>query len=95
MFPEGQFCEWDTERKYRKENIEIYAVLNQLPEFGKTETVNRPRKVKVKHTTTLTTILKHPEYVIPGIPVFYIIPIQGSYRDKFLKIPIDSLKSGY
>lgn len=95
MFPEGQYCDWDIEQKYRPDTVEVYAVFNQLPEFGKTSTVNRPRKVRVKPQTTLSTILKHAEYVVPGIPVFYIIPSVGSYRDTFMKIPIDTLKSGY
>lgn len=95
MFPEDQFCEWDAERKYIKDKVEVYAVFNQVPEFGKTMTINRPRKIRVKHQTTLNTILKHPEYVIPGIPVFYIVPVLGTYREEFLKIPIDSLRSGY
>jgi hypothetical protein len=95
MLPVDQYCEWDLDRKYRHNNVEIYVVFNQVREFGKAESPNRARKVRVRQQTTLNTILKHKEYVVPGIPVFYLLPTLGDYRDTFLRIPIDSLKTGY
>jgi hypothetical protein len=36
MFPPGEFCEWDLDRAYSVETIEVYAILNQVAPHGKT-----------------------------------------------------------
>jgi tetratricopeptide (TPR) repeat protein len=95
MFPPGEFCEWDLDHNYSLDKMEVYAILNQVPPLDKKKDYGKPRKVRLKSTTQLKTILQHPEYVVPGIPVFYIISTVGSFKEEFLKKAIESLKQGY
>jgi len=92
MFPQNEFPDWDIYKKYSRNNIEIYAILNQVvPLDPKKKTDKRPRKLRVKHTTELKEVLQHSEYVVPGTPVFYVISTQSTFKSKFLKMPIDTL----
>lgn len=43
--------------------------------------------------STLKDILTRPEYVVPGIPVFFVITPE--YKKSFLSLPFDTLKDGY
>lgn len=95
MFPGGDsFCEWDVDRKYVHSQIEIYFVVNQSPAFLKKESqaavvAPRPRKIKVNHNTPLKRVLEHPEYVIPGYPVFYVVTTGSVFKEAFLKRRFD------
>lgn len=92
MFPGDSFCEWDAEQKYVHSKIEIFFVVNQSPAFLKKEANpggSRPRKIKVNHTTPLRKVLEHPEYVVPGYPVFYIVVAGSKFKEEFLKRRFD------
>lgn len=90
MFPGDSFCEWDSDKKYIYSNLEVFFVVNQSPAFMKkasssSTTDLRPRKIKVNHTTKLKKVLEHPEYVVPGYPVFYIVVAGSKFKEDFLK----------
>jgi hypothetical protein len=38
----------------------------------------------LKHSTELRKVLTHPEYVVPGYPVFYIVVEGTSFKEVFL-----------
>eukprot|EP01125_Pyxidicula_operculata_P008277 TRINITY_DN2792_c0_g1_i2.p1 TRINITY_DN2792_c0_g1~~TRINITY_DN2792_c0_g1_i2.p1 ORF type:complete len:261 (-),score=66.44 TRINITY_DN2792_c0_g1_i2:11-793(-) len=91
MFPPGEFCDWDTRKAYTYPDLEVYAVFNQVPPLeGPTER-GPQKKVKINHASPLIKVLQHPEYVVPGIPIFYVISTKGTYKNKFLKIPVSEL----
>lgn len=92
MFPGGSFCDWDSEHKYIHSQIEVFFVVNQSPAFMKKDSIKgdqRPRKIKVNHTTQLRKVLEHPEYVVPGYPVFYIVVTGSKFKEEFLKRRFD------
>ena len=94
MFPGDSFCEWDEKQKYVHSNLEVYFVVNQSPAFLKKESqaaviAPRPRKIKVNHNTPLKRVLEHPEYVVPGYPVFYIVVTGSEFKEAFLKRRFD------
>lgn len=89
MFPEGERLPWDTKGHYKRSTIEIYVIMNHVEPMVGESTGKRPRKVKVNPSSSLSKVLSHPEYVMPGIPVFYIV--SENYRPTFLKIPIEVL----
>lgn len=94
MFPGDTFCDWDTKHKYVHSNLEVYFVLNQSPAYLKKESqaaviAPRPRKIKVNHATPLKKVLEHPEYVVPGYPVFYIVVTGSEFKEAFLKRRFD------
>lgn len=92
MFPGDSFCEWDSDRKYIHSQIEVFFVVNQSPAFMKKDANKgdqRPRKIKINHTTQLRKVLEHPEYVVPGYPVFYIVVSGSKFKEEFLKRRFD------
>lgn len=90
MFPEGETLPWDERRHYRRESIEVYVIFNQVAPLGKTQSSSkRPRKVRINQDTLLSKVLSHPEYVMPGIPCFYIV--SQFYKPIFLKRAIEAL----
>jgi len=92
MFPPNEFPDWDVYKKYTHESLEVYAILNQVtPLDVSKKTDKRPRKVRIKESTELLKVLQHPEYVVPGTPVFYVISSNSIFRSKFLKMSIDAL----
>jgi hypothetical protein len=89
MFPTDQRCDWDTEKKYVHNNVEVYFVANHvLPFKEKMKRDKRKRKIRVKHTTTLKKVLTHHEYVVPGFPVFWIVVADSPYKEKYLQSEI-------
>ena len=38
----------------------------------------------VNEKSLLGEVLSRPDYVIPGIPVFFVIPKNSDYRERFL-----------
>jgi tetratricopeptide (TPR) repeat protein len=92
MFPPNEFADWDVYKKYTRESIEVYAVLNQVtPIDPSKKTDKRPRKVRIKETSNLLKVLQHQEYVVPGRPIFYVISANSTFKSKFLKMSIDNL----
>jgi len=92
MFPENEFPDWDTHKKYSRADIEVYAILNQVAPYDqRKKTDKRPRKIRINHSTTLKQVLEHAEYVVPGTPVFYVISTKSTFKEKFLKMSIDAL----
>lgn len=92
MFDGKNFCQWDTEKKYIHDQLEVYVIVNHVKPYlkdteGKKHNT-RSRKVRIKHTTTLKQVLEHPEYVVPGYPVFYIVVKESNFKTEFLKRPI-------
>ena len=47
------------------------------------ETATRPIKVKQSHT--LAEILSFADYIVPGVPVFFILAKGSIFREKFLE----------
>jgi len=98
MFPnDAKALPWDTDKKYRQKDLEIYFICNQSYPLvlGKNKKLpgdkNRKRKVKVRQTTNLRKVLLHEEYVVPGFPVFYVVVANSSYKEKFIKMDFDNL----
>jgi len=91
MFPgDGQFPDWDVNQGYVHNNLDIYAIVNHTNPY--TESIKkrkRKRKVKLNHTTKLIKLLQHPEYVVPGIPVIYVLRNESKAKSIFLQTPID------
>jgi hypothetical protein len=86
MFPVDQRCDWDVEKKYIHPNLEVYFIANHVVPFkSKLKKEKRKRKIRVKHTTALKTVLTHPEYVVPGFPVFWIVVNESKYKEQFLQ----------
>lgn len=89
MFNGDYFCEWDTERKYVADKLEAYVILNHVTPYIEKSKRERPRKIRIKHSTPLKKILEHPEYVVPGYPVIYLVVSGSPFKEEFLKRPID------
>eukprot|EP00026_Physarum_polycephalum_P001325 Phypoly_transcript_01326.p2 GENE.Phypoly_transcript_01326~~Phypoly_transcript_01326.p2 ORF type:complete len:339 (+),score=57.25 Phypoly_transcript_01326:2158-3174(+) len=87
MFPAGTFLEWDTEKKYKQQDLEIYFETNWSKPVSKPRP-NAPKErklVKVRQTTTLRKVLQHEGYIIPQIPAFYILVANSPFKNKFLQ----------
>lgn len=86
MFPNDQFCSWDTEKKYIHTNLEIFFFTNQTRAFiEKDPNPKNIRKIKANQNTILKKVLEHTEYVVPGYPIFYIVPKHSKFKEEFLK----------
>jgi len=94
MFPSNNsiseeipFASWDSEHKYKLEDLEIYVEVGVTEPFKNTSpSKNCKRKwIKVRSTTTLKTVLTHPNYVVPQFPSFHIV-VPGPFKDQFLII---------
>lgn len=64
MFPQGSFPEWDVERKYTLDKLELYFETNWTKPISKgRENAKKDKKlVKVRRTTTLRKVLQHEGY---------------------------------
>jgi len=92
MFPGDEFPDWDSNKKYVHSLLEIYSIVNHTtPVIEESKERKRKRKVKLNQTTKLIKILQHPEYVVPGIPVFYIFRKETPTKSTFLTTHIDEL----
>jgi len=92
MFPGDEFPDWDTNRKYIYNTLDIYTIVNHTaPIIPETKERKRKRKVKINRSTKLIKVLQHPEFVIPGIPVFYIFRKETKAKTLFLETLIDDL----
>lgn len=49
-------------------------------EYGK----NAARAQRVDQGSTLQKILQRPDYVVPGVPAFFVVAKDTEYRAKFL-----------
>lgn len=78
---------WDTALAYEPRNLLVYyevgwtKPIDEAP-MTDAECVRARKRVKVDKTQPLSQILAAADYIIPGIPAFYIIP--KHHRDKFL-----------
>lgn len=88
MFPPNQFTDWDKERKYQLENLEIYAMVGSvkpLKPLPSNRSSIKKRWIKIKPTTTLQKLTTHIDYVIPQYPVVYIVTTNSKFRNEMLK----------
>jgi len=68
---------WDEKKDYLVENLLIYYETDWTEPLSGAKARKRQKgeqKVKIDPSWTLDRILRDPRYVIPGLPVFYIIP---------------------
>jgi len=94
MFPPNEYPDWDVYKKYSRDSLEVYAILNQVPPLDPSKKTNeRPRKVRIKESSPLIKLLQHKSYVLPGLPILYMISSKSSFKSKFLKMSIDELKN--
>jgi len=92
MFPGDDFPDWDIARKYVYNVLEVYSVLNHTKPLNKNiENQKRKRKVKLRHESQIIKLLTHPEYIVPGMPVFYIVRKDTKTKSQFLISDIDDL----
>lgn len=89
MFGEGVQVPWDKEQKYKLPNLELYVELGVATPLKPSTRVYTRRWLKIKQTTTLSKLLKHVDYVIPGFPVIYVVVNPSSFRTSFLKRKLD------
>eukprot|EP01112_Ceratiomyxa_fruticulosa_P015052 TRINITY_DN437_c0_g4_i1.p1 TRINITY_DN437_c0_g4~~TRINITY_DN437_c0_g4_i1.p1 ORF type:complete len:435 (+),score=99.92 TRINITY_DN437_c0_g4_i1:159-1463(+) len=80
--------EWDSDKKYVIENLEIYFETSccaplMLPKDRSYNPEDR-KYTRVRHETKLEKVLTHKSYVMPKYPVFYIVVNPSSFRDQFL-----------
>jgi len=92
MFPGDEFPDWDAFKKYVFNDLNVYCIVNQTtPNIEEKKERKRKRKVKVHPTTKLIKVLQHPEYIVPGIPVFYIFRKDTKAKTTFLNTFIEEL----
>jgi hypothetical protein len=89
MFPSDSLPEWDVEKKYSLDNLEIYFEAGCTTPIQPTSKVYKKRWIKVRQTTTLGKVLSHPDCVVPGFPVFYIVAANSKFREELLKRELD------
>ena len=78
---------WDLEGKYKLENLEIYfeAHCTKPLKPSSANRIGRRRWIRVLPTSQLIKSLTHPDFVMPGIPVFYIVVSGSKFRDELLR----------
>eukprot|EP01132_Coremiostelium_polycephalum_P005169 gene5169-6434_t len=86
MFPPGtDYAPWDKEKAYTLDRIEVYFETNWTkPVDPSIKLKSEKRWIRVKHTTEIIKVLQHKEYIIPSIPIFYIISRGTKYYKSFL-----------
>ena len=68
--------EWDSHGKYRRQTVEMYVELRKSP---------KPKIARLKPSSTLRDLLRHPQYVLPRMPVISIVSTQSkAFRKTFL-----------
>lgn len=77
---------WDGEAVYTLSNLEIYTEVGVVQPLDPTPTKQNIKKrwIKVRQTTSLQTVLSHPDYVVPHFPVFYVISSASVFKNTFL-----------
>jgi len=90
MFPPQvkDYAPWDTEKKYVLDDLEIYFEANSTPPLDpkmKKAGNNKRRWIKVKPTTSIKKALSHPDHIVPGVPIFYVVVNGSRYKDVFLQ----------
>jgi len=98
MFPGDDFPDWDINKKYIHNVLEVYTIVNHtepIREYKDRPKNKRKRKVKINHTSTLSKVFTHPEYIIPGIPVFYVLRKETKAKSQFLVGDIELLGKNY
>jgi len=92
MFPGDYFCPWDQEKKYVFFNLEVYLITNASEALKKEEKKEerKQKKMRVRHETELLKVLKHREFVVPGLPVFWVVVKESKYKDVFLQTPVSA-----
>jgi len=95
VFPGGDhWAEWDVHHQYDYQRIEIYTVLSHVQPLQKSKRTGKmPNRILVDKNSTLKEILKNPDYIVPGNPVFWIVTPE--YREAFFKLTFETLNTGY
>jgi len=95
VFPGGnQWAEWDTAHHYDHQRVEVYTVLHHVEALEKKKRTGKiPRRIQLRRNSTLREILTNPDYVVPGVPVFWIVTPE--YKNTFLTLPFETLTHGY
>jgi len=95
LFPAGnQWPEWDVHHHYDNSRVSVYTVLHHVePRDKKLRTGKMPVMINLDKTTTLKQIITNPEYIVPGVPVFWIV--SPEYKDAFVNLPLETLTHGY
>lgn len=72
MFPPGQYLEWDVEKKYKLNNLEIYLETNcSKPITNPRPNAPKERKLlKIRQNTTLRKVLQHEGYLFKFKNIF-------------------------
>jgi len=92
MFPPDnpEYAQWDKNRSYTIDKIEVYFETNWTkPILSNVPYKETKRWIRIKHTTTIEAVLKHPDYIIPGIPIFYIVARGNAFYKTFLEKPLN------
>eukprot|EP01129_Flabellula_baltica_P007464 TRINITY_DN2908_c0_g1_i2.p1 TRINITY_DN2908_c0_g1~~TRINITY_DN2908_c0_g1_i2.p1 ORF type:complete len:188 (-),score=46.83 TRINITY_DN2908_c0_g1_i2:41-604(-) len=91
MFPGNEFPDWDIGNQYQYKNLQIFTIVNHTEPLTGNQNRKRARKVRIRKKTTLLQVLNHPEYVMPGMPVFYVVPKKSVAKMRFLSSKISEL----
>ncbi|ELR22915.1 tetratricopeptide repeat domain containing protein [Acanthamoeba castellanii str. Neff] len=81
---------WDEKKDYLVENLLVYYETNWTQPLGSSTSQplkSKKSKVKVDPRWTLGRVLRDSRYVVPGLPVFYIIPSRAEAT--FLRADLD------
>jgi hypothetical protein len=84
---------WDEKKDYLVENLQVYYETNWTQPLSSSKKKSDKKqqqgktKVKVDPRWTLERVLRDPRYVIPGLPVFYIVPARAEAT--FLRVDLD------
>jgi len=95
IFPGGnQWAEWDTQHNYDYKRVEVYAILHHVEPYDKKKRTGKmPVKTKLDNKSTLRDILTNLEYIVPGVPVFFVV--SPEYKSKFMELSFETLRDGY
>ncbi|EGC32391.1 hypothetical protein DICPUDRAFT_38478 [Dictyostelium purpureum] len=88
MFPpeNPEFPPWDSKKEYSVDNIEVYFETNYTkPILPNIKTKEEKRWIRIKHTTAIAAVLAHAEYIIPQLPLFYVVAKGNLFYKKFLE----------
>ncbi|KAN0042179.1 hypothetical protein ACTFIV_004738 [Dictyostelium citrinum] len=89
MFPpeNPEFAPWDTKKEYSMDRIEVYFETNWTKPILADIKIKEIEKkwIRVKHTTDIAKVISHPTYIIPEIPIFYIVSRGNLFYKKFLE----------
>ncbi|KAL6068517.1 Tetratricopeptide repeat protein 4 [Balamuthia mandrillaris] len=89
MFPERRCCAWDVNGEYVWDELCVYFETNWTTPLGQpVDSVNyaRRQKVKLDPSLTLQEALAHKDYLVPGFPVFHVVP--PAFESEFLNMEL-------